>query len=42
MRAFNAVAEQPDDPFKSICVQTLAEIRKFFSVLLFLGLLALA
>jgi len=28
MRAFIAVAEQPDDPFKSICVQTLAEISK--------------
>lgn len=28
MRAFIAVAEQPDDPFKSICVQTLAEIRE--------------
>ncbi|VDC00682.1 unnamed protein product [Peniophora sp. CBMAI 1063] len=26
MRAFVAVAEQPDDPFKNICVQTLAEI----------------
>lgn len=28
MRAFIAVAEQPDDPFKSICVQTLTEIRQ--------------
>lgn len=27
MRAIVAVAEQPDDPFKNICVQTLAEIR---------------
>lgn len=26
MRAFIAIAEHPDDPFKSICVQTLAEI----------------
>ncbi|KDQ62311.1 hypothetical protein JAAARDRAFT_30208 [Jaapia argillacea MUCL 33604] len=26
MRAFIAIAEQPDDPFKPICVQTLAEI----------------
>ncbi|KAI0061413.1 hypothetical protein BV25DRAFT_1900415 [Artomyces pyxidatus] len=26
MRAFIAVAEQPEDPFKSICIQTLAEI----------------
>ncbi|KAI0052718.1 hypothetical protein FA95DRAFT_1553382 [Auriscalpium vulgare] len=26
MRAFVAVAEQPDDPFRSMCIQTLAEI----------------
>jgi rapamycin-insensitive companion of mTOR len=28
MRAFVAVAEQIDDPFKTICVETLAEIRQ--------------
>ena len=33
MRAFVAVAEQPDDPFKNICVQTLAEIRKVLSLI---------
>ncbi len=27
MRAFIAVAEHPEDPFKPICVQTLTEIR---------------
>lgn len=26
MRAFMAVAEQPDEPFKLICLQTLTEI----------------
>ncbi|KAI0697900.1 Rapamycin-insensitive companion of mTOR, N-term-domain-containing protein [Cytidiella melzeri] len=26
MRAFMAIAEHPDDPFKSICIQTLVEI----------------
>lgn len=28
MRAFIAVADYPEDPFKPICVQTLTEIRK--------------
>lgn len=28
MRALIAVAEQPEDPFRPICIQTIAEIRK--------------
>jgi rapamycin-insensitive companion of mTOR len=28
MRAFVAVAEQTEDPFRNLCIQTLAEIRK--------------
>lgn len=28
MRAFMAVAEHPDEPFRPICIQTLTEIRK--------------
>ena len=27
MRAFIAVAEQPEDPFRPICLETLLEIR---------------
>jgi rapamycin-insensitive companion of mTOR len=32
MRAFIAVADSAEDPFRSICVQTLAEIRKPLSL----------
>ena len=31
MRALVAVAEHPEDPFKSVCVQTLSEIRELTS-----------
>jgi large subunit ribosomal protein L17e len=31
MRAFIAVAEHAEDPFRPICIQTLAEISAFFS-----------
>jgi rapamycin-insensitive companion of mTOR len=31
MRALVAVAEHPEDPFKSICILTLTEIRTFSS-----------
>lgn len=36
MRAFIAVAEHPEDPFKPICLQTLTEIRMFLVPLVYL------
>jgi rapamycin-insensitive companion of mTOR len=38
MRAFTAVAEQPDDPFRFIAIQTLAEISMQHSSIQFLRL----
>ena len=32
VRAFVAVAEQPDDPFQSVAIQTLAEISEKWSI----------
>ena len=32
VRAFIAVAEQPDDPFRSVAIQTLAEISEQWSL----------
>ena len=34
MRAFIAVAEHPEDPFKPICLQTLTEMRALISCLI--------
>ena len=32
MRALLAVAEHPEEPFRTICIQTLSEIRMFADV----------
>jgi rapamycin-insensitive companion of mTOR len=32
MRGIVAIAEQPEDPFKTICIQTLIEIRSYFAL----------
>jgi large subunit ribosomal protein L17e len=39
MRALIAVAEHPEEPFRSICTQTLSEIRTFAIATEFLALL---
>ena len=36
MRALVAIAEHPEDPFKHIVTQTLAEIRQYLPFLIFL------
>lgn len=32
MRSIIAVAEHPEDPFRLICIQTLAEICSFYAI----------